>query len=611
LYFLSDGPDANPYGRETVYELDLGGGGLAMKNVSAAPTGDGISSYLQTDEYEENRLYQAGLLDAPELWLWDVLLAPSTKSFPFAVKTLAPGSATINVWLQGVSDLDADPDHHVRISVNGVLEHELLWDGKTSRKVEIVLSPGTVREGENFLEIENAGDTGAEYSMVMLDRFEVTYARGTAADGRVLEGAWTRSGIASVSGLSAPRLLDTTDEIPGWLTGAELALDGSVHFRVEEGRRTLAVSKDEVRRPAIRIAAPRKLKKETLSADYLVIAPGAFAAEAAPLLAHRSRQGLRAKLAALEDVYDEFGFGEPRPEAIRDFLAFAYHHWQEPKLRYVLLLGDATYDFKDSLKTGVVNQVPPLMVKTSYLWTVSDPALAAIHGEDALPDLAIGRLPAKSPEELRVMVSKVLGYETGPASLSSLLVLVSDDRDHAGDFSGDVEEIASGVLSGRPVRRLSLDALGGSMRNEIRSVFDEGASLVSYVGHGGIHLWAHENVWNTDDVASLGPQPQQPFLLTMNCLNGYFHFPYFDSLAESLLKADGRGAVAAFSPSGLSLNEPAHVFHQALLDEVFNRGHLRLGDAVLAAQDEYAESGAFPELLTIYHLLGDPALLLR
>jgi hypothetical protein len=97
----------------------------------------------------------------------------------------------------------------------------------------------------------------------------------------------------------------------------------------------------------------------------------------------------------------------------------------------------------------------------------------------------------------------------------------------------------------------------------------------------------------------------------MNCLNGYFHFPYFDSLAEGLLKVEGKGAIAAFSPSGLSLDGPAHRFHRELLDAVFHQGHRRLGDAVLAAQSAYAGSGAFPELVSIYHLLGDPALRIR
>jgi hypothetical protein len=77
------------------------------------------------------------------------------------------------------------------------------------------------------------------------------------------------------------------------------------------------------------------------------------------------------------------------------------------------------------------------------------------------------------------------------------------------------------------------------------------------------------------------------------------------------LKAEGKGAIAAFSPSGLSLDEPAHRFHRELLDAVFNQGHGRLGDAVLAAQSAYAESGEFPELIAIYHLLGDPALSIR
>jgi hypothetical protein len=143
------------------------------------------------------------------------------------------------------------------------------------------------------------------------------------------------------------------------------------------------------------------------------------------------------------------------------------------------------------------------------------------------------------------------------------------------------------------------------------NAFDQGASILSCLGHGGIHLWASENVLDTARISSLAPSPRQPLVLTLNRLNGYFHFPYFDSLAEALLKAEGKGAVAAFSPSGLSRNEPAHLFHKALLAEVLSGRHRRLGDAVLAAQAAYAESGAFSELLRIYHLLGDPALTLR
>jgi hypothetical protein len=148
-------------------------------------------------------------------------------------------------------------------------------------------------------------------------------------------------------------------------------------------------------------------------------------------------------------------------------------------------------------------------------------------------------------------------------------------------------------------------------RASIRDAFDEGASVMSYVGHGGIQLWASENILDTSAVPALASQAEQPILLTLNCLNGYFHFPYFDSLSEAFVEADGRGAVAAISPSGLSLEEPAHLFHREMMRALFDPGYERLGDAVLAAQKGYAETGAFPELLRIYHLIGDPALKLR
>ena len=176
----------------------------------------------------------------------------------------------------------------------------------------------------------------------------------------------------------------------------------------------------------------------------------------------------------------------------------------------------------------------------------------------------------------------------------------------------DAEEIAKMLPPSREIKRIYLSELGETAATDaIVEAFDAGSSMLSFVGHGGIHLWTSENIFNIWMVDHLAPQPQQPVLLTMNCLNGYFHFPFFNSLAEELVKADGKGAIAAFSPSGLSLSGPAGVFHEALITALVSEGHERLGDAILAAQTAYADKGAFPELLRIYHLFGDPALKLR
>jgi hypothetical protein len=97
----------------------------------------------------------------------------------------------------------------------------------------------------------------------------------------------------------------------------------------------------------------------------------------------------------------------------------------------------------------------------------------------------------------------------------------------------------------------------------------------------------------------------------MNCLSGYFVAPNIESLSEAFLKAGGRGTIAAFSPTGLSLDGPAHVYHRAVVEELESGRHARLGDAILAAQRDYALTGSMPELLEIYTLLGDPALTMQ
>ena len=610
LYFLSDGASLNPYGHQAIYELESSTAGVQMGGVDGSPAGAPTSFYWKTVNREENLLYQAAFEGEEDLWQWDWLFGPMTNGYPFEVTNLAsvPESSKLRVWLHGASDFPEDPDHHVRFYINGILLDETWWDGETPHFVEVELGTGLLQEGENTLEIEEVGDTEAQYSMVMLDRFEVSYPAQLIADEGKLEGSFSQSGVANM--VSPPaEIFDVTDAEPRRLTGVG-AVQDELSFRVESGHHYLSTSL--VKAPEVRLGQSTGLKKAWSRAEYLVIGPREFLPAAEPLLAHRRNEGLIAGAIATEDIYDEFGYGEATPESVRDFLSYVYHHWSEPTLRYVVLLGDGTYDTKDYLATGVKSQVPVKIVKTRYMWTASDPWYGAINGDDILPDVAIGRLPAASVGEVQVLVQKILAYESGEGAPEAPFVLITDNPDLAGNFDADAEEIASTVLKDEGLEKIYLSQLGSSgARGAILNAFDQGASMMSYMGHGAIHLWANENLFDIWQVDSLSSQEQQPLLLTMNCLNGYFHFPYFNSLSEELLKAEGKGIIAAFSPTGLSLNDPAHRFHMALLEQLVNQGHARLGDAVLAGQAAYAGTGAFPELLSIYHLLGDPALRLR
>jgi hypothetical protein len=403
---------------------------------------------------------------------------------------------------------------------------------------------------------------------------------------------------------------DASSGPPAWLTGSTMNAS-CVRFSAQAGHRTLVATREGLLSPRVPIPAPSSLKSTQNQADFIVIGPQEFSDAAQPLLERRAGQGLASSFVSLEEIASVFGHGQASGEAMRDFLSFAFHSWSRPSPRYVLLLGDSSYDPQHFLTSSWASPLPALWTKTSFLWTVSDPALAAVNGEDNLPDLAIGRLPAQTPEEAQALVQKVLDWEDSGQTLDGEAVLVADNPDDGGDFEADVADIEASFLAGRSTTTLKLSELGAGTRPAILDSFNRGASLLSYVGHGGAAVWASENVLNSWDVPSLQAQARQPLMITLDCLNGYFVAPNFSALSEAFLKAEGRGTIASISPSGLSVDGPAHVYHRALMAEIVSGQHQRLGDAVLAAQKTYALTGLMPELLSVYHLLGDPTMKIR
>jgi hypothetical protein len=612
LYFHAEASArSTDFSSEVAWELRRARDGIQMPLLTAAATGEAVTTApTATAAFESNRFYQPGLLEAEDPWLWEALASGTTRVKDFSLTGVAltwPQTAELEVFLQGASESGNPVDHHVSASLNGAPVGEARFAGKQPYRMSLRVPLSLLHEGTNQLSLTNVADTGVS-SYVFLDRFTVRYPQGSALAGGLFDGTWSESGTATVSG-AAVALLDVTTA-PSWLRGYE-ATGGALRFRAEAGRRYLAVSGQALLAPRVAAPSASTLRSQQNQADYLLIAPQAFLAAAEPLLRRRQAQGFAARAIALEEISDEFGHGQPSAEAIKGFLAYTYLSWARPSPRYVLLLGDSSYDPRNFTGASRPSPLPALWTRTSYLWTASDPELAAVNGDDALPDLAIGRLPATTVGEANGLVQKLLAWEDSGQGLSGAAALVADNPDVAGDFDADVDDIARSFFQGRSVSTLMLSRLGPGMRPAIRDALDSGLGFLSYVGHGGAAVWASENVWNSWDAPSLLAQSRQPLLLTLNCLNGYFVAPTFDSLAESLLKVEGRGAIAAFSPSGLSLDGPAHQYHRALMAELTSGRHERLGDALLAAQKDYATSGAFPELLSVYHLFGDPGLRIR
>jgi hypothetical protein len=98
----------------------------------------------------------------------------------------------------------------------------------------------------------------------------------------------------------------------------------------------------------------------------------------------------------------------------------------------------------------------------------------------------------------------------------------------------------------------------------------------------------------------------------MTCFTGFFHHPEYGTLDELLLRRNGGGAVATWSPSGLGAQSGHEQLYQRFYQFVFKGSKEQLGSAVLAAKlDFYATVYGHSDLLDTYHLFGDPAMALN
>ena len=283
------------FSSETTYALERATGGVPMKRLSGSLKKLPKLSLapLHETRFETNRFYQPGLLDAPDIWLWDFIVGGMSKSFPFALDGLDATSsqqAQIQVVFQGASDAETLDEHHLSVSLNGTPLGETSFDGKLAHVFSTSFSPSLLLEGQNSLTLTNLGDTGV-YSFVFLDRFSLVYprTRSLQAGRGIFEGVFSQKGKAVVSG-KARYALDVTDPgAPRWLKLRKRK--GTVRFKAQAGHRYSLASRAGLLAPRVSKPLLTGLRNPWNQADYVVIAPAAYLEAAQPLLERSAGSG--------------------------------------------------------------------------------------------------------------------------------------------------------------------------------------------------------------------------------------------------------------------------------------------------------------------------------
>ncbi len=605
------------FSRERLYHLSPTSG-IRMTALSRPPVSTGTADgFVTTVHVEEDRIPAAVIAEdgRADYWFW--ALASASPSLPTAAEVeielegvVRDGSdSALRVELKGATDVW----HEAEVELNGSVVGTTTFFGEARHIVEWSVPASTLFDGLNSLRIVARGSEDSEF---FLDSADVVIERSyqTALPSLEFAGADSRLDVVGEFG-SDPLLFDISNpqlprivegfEVSAVAGGSELAFEGRL------GERYLAASEGSVRFPtSIWSDLGSELRSAANRADHLVIAPAPLYESSRTLVDHRRADGLRSMLVELQDVFDEFSDGVADPQAIGDFLRYAHESWAAAP-RYVVLVGKGSLDHRDIFGAGG-NLIPPTMVPTHGGLYSADNRFGDLEGINNVPEIAIGRLPVTTVDQLDALIGRIIAYEAGLDDLSDEILMIADDDDkeERAEFDLASDRIAEPFADDWSLTRayrseMSLTAFRSAMFEGI----ERSPRLVHYIGHAGLDRWGQgETLFQSNDVGELSLKGAPPVYMMMTCSTSRYEVPGTLSLGETLV-LDENGAIAVWGPSGLSTNDVARELAEEAFDHLLKREDVRLGDAVLGAFQIIEEGDPRrDEMPAIYHLFGDPAL---
>ena len=212
---------------------------------------------------------------------------------------------------------------------------------------------------------------------------------------------------------------------------------------------------------------------ENSAYDLVIIAPSKFSNALQPLIDHKNNVGIRTILKTTEDIYQEYN-GRDKPEQIKYFIKDALEQWG---IKYVLLVGglkSMVYGKpRDNCNAGIRDWYVPVRYTNLYdspryplsgedihdpgvlsdlyyadiyreggefeSWDHNNDGIFAAWGKpgvendtglDFYPDVALSRLACRSVDEVKVVVDKIINYESTSAESKpwfKKMIVVSGD----------------------------------------------------------------------------------------------------------------------------------------------------------------------------------------
>ncbi len=530
---------------------------------------------------------------------------PATVNFNLPAVDFAVANASVEITIQGL----VLSSHQTRVVLNGEDIGAVTGEVRDSATRRYVVPTSFLRAGSNTLQLTALNGSS---DVSLFDSIKVTYARQYQAEQNQLSFYSANYRSSYLEGFSSPnvRVLDVTyPDNPSIIANLPVSQKNGayrVFLPAARSRVMYAVENSAILQVAsIGPNAPSTLSTAAHNADLIIISYRDWMNEANEWANYRRATGLSVEVVNIEDVFDEFNFGVVSALSIRSFLQYAKSNWQTPP-RYVLLIGDATYDPKNYLPNGNFNFIPTKFVDTIYGVAPSDDTLADFN-DDGLADIPIGRAPSRSAAEVTQLFNKTKTFEQTSAQGFSRGVIFASDLPNGWDFEGTSKKLSNllppntnsiminrGVTDAKPM-----------LINELNT----GRYFVNYAGHGSTAAW-QSSFFERVSAGAMSNGSNLTVFTLLTCLNGNFVHPNVanESLAEALLKAPNGGAAAVWASTGETTPDIQEIMATRFYQQLALGNLKRLGDL---ANDAKTAINAGRDVRLSWVLLGDPTLKVR
>lgn len=373
--------------------------------------------------------------------------------------------------------------------------------------------------------------------------------------------------------------------------------------------------------------------------NLLIVTPVGFKPEAERLAAFRRQfDGLTVQVVELPQIYREFSSGRQDITAIRDFVRMLYLKSTDAAhtLKYVLLFGDASYDYRGRL-TKNTNQIPvyesrnslhPVLSYSSddyfgFLETAEgywEETGASINSHTL--EVGVGRLPINTLNEAKVQVDKLIHYSQSTSTLGKWrkdLTFVADDGDfntHQRD-ADELAEIVDENYKNFNSDRVFVDAFpqvsqgitkqSAEGREAVRKAGQEGVLIMNFTGHGAESGWTSEGILDHSLINEWTNLDNMPLFVTATCQFGRYDNPDRESGAEVAIRSAEGGCIGLLTTTRPVLSFSNFKVNQAFYGAVFERidGEMpRLGDVIRVTKNNSLNGVNNRN----FSLLGDPSM---